>query len=256
MKVGLQLYTIRDLLAKNVEQVMERVSSFGYEGVQFAGFYDQSSEEILRLLKMYSLHPAGSHVDLELLSKEKIQETMEYHHTIGNRLLIVPYVEENERKTKDDYKRLAEKLNIAGEQVQREGFSLAYHNHDFEFSKVEGKLPLDLLTEETVPDYVSFELDAYWAKYAGFDPISIMLKLGSRLKSLHVKDIAKKEGKTVSTVIGNGEIDWLKFASYAAKLEVEWLIVEQEHFEKDPLVETEENYLRLHSILKEMRSAQ
>lgn len=254
MKVGLQLYTIRDLLVKNVEQVLQRVSSFGYEGVQFAGFYEQSSEEILRLLKMHSLQPAGSHVHLELLSKENIQETMNYHHTIGNRLLIVPYVEENERKTIDDYKRLAEKLNIAGEQVRKEGFSLAYHNHNFEFAKVGGKLPLDLLTEETLPDCVSFELDVYWAKYAGFDPVSIMLKLGNRLKSLHVKDITTKDRQVVSTVIGKGDIDWSKLISYASKLEIDWLIVEQEHFEKDPLEETEENFLRLQAILNEMRS--
>jgi sugar phosphate isomerase/epimerase len=256
VKIGLQLYTIRGLLEKNVEQGLEKVSSFGYDGVQFAGFYQRSSEEILRLLKANSLQPAGSHVPLELFSKENIQKTMEYHHTIGNRLLIVPYVEENERKTIDDYKRLAEKLNIAGEHVRKEGFSLAYHNHNFEFAKVEGKLPMDLLTEETVSDYVSFELDVYWAKYAGFDPVSIMLKLGNRLKSLHVKDITKKGPENISTVIGKGEIDWGKLVSYASKLKIDWLIVEQEHFENDPLDETKENYLRLQTILKEMRSVE
>ncbi|SFE34899.1 Sugar phosphate isomerase/epimerase [Bacillus sp. OV194] len=248
-KRGLQLYTIRELCEKDFIGTLKEVSSWGYNGAQFAGYYDTSAKVLKQALDEYDLKPAGSHIGLDQLEGDALKRQIEYNQLLGNDLLILAYLTEENRKNIEDYKRAAETLNNAGYILNREGLKLGYHNHDFEFVDHGGASGYDILLNETDPSLVSFELDCYWAAYSGYDPAEFMERLGERLVTLHIKDMAVKGTEKQSTILGNGELDLQSIVKKGNDLNVSWYIVEQEHFEKDLVTTAKENARVLEELL-------
>ncbi|WP_062236100.1 sugar phosphate isomerase/epimerase family protein [Fictibacillus sp. FJAT-27399] len=247
---GLQLYTIRELCEKDFIGTLRKVSEWGYEGAQFAGFYDLQAKQLKQALNEFGLKPAGSHTGLDQLKEDELKRQIEYSHEIGNDLLILAYLAEENRKNLDDYKRVSETLNHAGHLLKSEGLKLGYHNHDFEFAKHGETTGYDILLSETDPSLVSFELDCYWAAYSGYDPAEFMERLGERLVTLHMKDMAVKGTEKQSTILGTGELDLTTIVKKGNDLNVSWFVVEQEHFETDLETAAKENAKVLHELLK------
>lgn len=249
-KLGLQLYSIKDAAKEDFLGVLEKVANMGYEGAQFAGFFDHMATEVKAKMDEVGIKAAGAHIQIEEV-QDNLDALLSYHDTIDNRLLICPYLPENMRTTEDDYKRTAELFNNVGEKLAKAGFSFGYHNHAFEFDMFNGKSGFELLYENTDPLLVKMELDCFWAAHAGFSPVGIIEKYADRCVSLHIKDLKLMNGNPVSTEIGTGTLDIPQLIQAGKDGQVDWFIVEQEDFTGDPLVSAAKNAIELKRVIKQ-----
>ncbi|KAA0965556.1 sugar phosphate isomerase/epimerase [Sporosarcina sp. ANT_H38] len=246
-KLGLQLYSIKDAAEQDLLGVLEKVAGMGYEGAQFAGFFDHTAKDVKAKMDEVGIKAAGAHVQIEEL-QDDLDRLLSFHDGIDNRLLICPYLPEDMRTTEDDYKRTAELFNNVGEKVAKAGFSFGYHNHAFEFDLYNGKSGFDLLYENTNPQYVKMELDCFWAAHAGNSPVEIIEKYADRCVSLHIKDLKLVNGKPVSTEIGTGTLDIAQLIEAGKEHKVDWFVVEQEDFTGDPVESAAQNAKELKRI--------
>lgn len=245
--LGLQLYSVKEAAEKDLLDVLEQVAEMGYKGVQFAGFYSHSAEEVKEKMDELGLKAAGAHVQISEL-QDNFDELLAYHEEIGNKVLICPFLSEDMRTTEEDYERTAELFNEIGKKVKEAGFSFGYHNHAFEFDLFDGKTGFDILYENTNPDFVKMELDCFWVVHAGHSPEKIMKQYSDRLFSLHLKDLMIENHEPVSTEIGNGIINIQELIEDGKTLNVNWFIVEQEDFKQDPLESARQNAKRILSM--------
>ena len=188
--VGLQLYTVRDETAKDFPLTLRRVAEMGYDGVEFAGYGDIESKEMAALLADLQLRALSTHVALTTIEAD-LERQLDYCMDIGCSYLVVPWVAE-ERRSVEGYRQLADLLNRAGQICHNRGITLAYHNHDFEFVDHDDTYLLDILLDNTDASLVKFELDTYWAAFAGVDPIAYMQMYASRFPLVHLKDMTSE----------------------------------------------------------------
>lgn len=247
--IGLQLYSVHKSIEEDLPATLEKVAKMGYSGVQFAGFSNYSAVEVREKLDQLDLESFGAHVQISSLENQ-LEKTLEYHEIIGNDLIIIPWIPENMRTTLDDYKRTAEYLNGIGEKLNANGFTLAYHNHDFEFKEFDGKTGFDIIFENTESEHLKIELDCFWASYTSNNPLNIIEKYGDRCISLHIKDMKKENDRHISTELGTGNLPLTEYIRKGNEEGVELFIVEQEHFHKDPLESAFENGLAIQKIVK------
>lgn len=232
-KIGLQLYTVRRDLEKDLEGAMRKVAALGINEVEFAGYFNQKPESIKKLLKQLKLIAPSAHVSTEVLRKN-LPQAIEDAKIIGHKYLVLGYLPEEERKSLDDYKKLVELLNKAGEECAKSNLQFAYHNHDFEFKKYENKIPYDLILAETDAQKLKMEMDLYWISKAGLDPISYFEKYPKRFPLVHVKDMDASP-KKFFTEVGRGVIDFKKFFSKAEKAGIKHYFIEQDETPAAPL---------------------
>ena len=186
-RIGLQLYTVRDALAKDFEGTLARVAATGYREVEFAGYMGRRPEAVRAVLERNGLRAPSAHVALQEM-RTRMPAVVEAAHVIDHDYIVVPYLPEEERRTMPQYERLADELNTLGRRARDADLRLAYHNHDFEFTRMDGRLPYDLLLERTDPQLVSFEMDLYWITKAGHDPLAYFDRFPGRFRMVHVKD--------------------------------------------------------------------
>lgn len=249
--IGIQLWSIRDEMKGNLLDTLHNVASMGYGGVQFAGFGDNSAKEVKSAMDELDLIPMGAHVQIDEL-KNNFEETIQYHKTLGNKLIIVPYIEESMRGTYDKYLETALLLNDLGKQLTAEGFLFGYHNHDFEFDVFNDKTGFDILFENTNKDYVKMELDCFWASYTHNDPLEIIEKYGDRCISLHIKDLTMANGEPESIELGEGTLPLKTYMHKGKEFNVKYFIVEQEHFTKEPLESAKDNICYMINAMKNL----
>jgi sugar phosphate isomerase/epimerase len=203
-RIGLQLYTVRDLMRADVARTLEQVADAGYREVEFAGYFDQTPARIRKLLDSQGLTSPSSHLPLADL-QQHLDRTLELAETIGHRYLVVPSLDEKDRRTLDDYRRVAAALNRAGEAAWKRGLRVGYHNHDFEFDRIDGVLPYDVLLQRTDPALVFFEMDFFWITRGRADPFAYFERHAGRFHLCHIKDMDRRGEMTV---VGTGRIDF------------------------------------------------
>lgn len=251
-KLGIQLFSVWQYAEKDYLGTVEKLADLGYEGIQlFANFYNTSAVELKRLMDRKGVVPAGSHVSINQLQGDRLEKTLEYHAEIDNKLLICPALPEDMRKNADDYRKSAQILNQIGEKCKQNGFTFGYHNHAFEFKKIEETTGFDLLFDQTDPELVKIELDCFWAIYAGFDPIQIIQKYKERCVSLHMIDYKLQDGKKVNTEIGDGLFNLGEIVQVAKNYNIPWFTIEQEYYENDPFESLKMNAKNMRDILVE-----
>lgn len=250
--VGLQLWSVKEEMAKNLLGALEKVAEMGYQGVQFAGFFNQSSKDVKEKMDELGIHPTGAHVSYDLLHNE-LDQTMKYHEEIGNDTIILPWVPEEMRSNADDYARLAEFLEKTGKALYARGFTFGYHNHDFEFAVYNGSSGLDIIFENTDSNHLKMELDCFWAAYTGNDPIEVIEKYKERCISLHIKDMKKTNRGAVSTELGTGILPLANYMKKGKEVGARMFIVEQEHFTKDPLDCAQINFKKIKQLHEQSR---
>lgn len=238
--LALQLYSVKEAAEADLLGVLEEVAKMGYKGVQFAGFFSHSAQTVKEKMDEVGLKPAGAHVQISEL-QDDLPAVLDYHREIGNTALICPYLPEEMRTTKEDYKETAKLFNEIGQTLKEAGFTFGYHNHAFEFDLFDGKTGFDILYENTDPELVKMELDCFWAVHAGQTPEGIMNRYSDRLFSLHLKDLIIEDGEPISTELGNGVIDMTDLITEGKALNLDWFIVEQENFTGDPIESAAEN---------------
>jgi sugar phosphate isomerase/epimerase len=227
LPIAAQLYTLREVMPKDVPGTLRAVAELGYDGVEFAGLHNVPARELRATLDELGLKVCSAHVALNLLQGE-LERTIETYQTLGCSLLVVPWIGEQLR---GDWAGLGAALNQLDEGVRAAGMRLAYHNHDFELREQNGVTGLDILLETTAPS-VNFELDCGWVHKAGRDPLAQMRALSGRLPAIHVKDVAAN-GDWAE--VGYGVIDYKPIVAAAPAAGVEWLIVEQDTTKRPPL---------------------
>jgi len=243
--VGLQLYTLRDMMAVSVPATLKLVAAVGYKELEFAGYYGHTPEEINAMMQEEGLTAPSAHIPLTEFEKG-IEPIIEAAKTLSHNYLVVPYLTEAQRGTKiDTYYKLAERMNIWGEACRKEGIQLAYHNHDFEFEERDNEMPYDVLLNETQPDNVKMELDLYWTVKAGQDPLSLFSKHAGRFPLWHVKDM-DKEGAFAD--VGTGEIDFTPIFAAASKAGLQHAFVERD-MTNDRVKTIQQGYKAVSSLL-------
>lgn len=246
MKIGLQLYTVREEAEEDLEAVLQTVSEQGYEGVELAGTYGRTPQEMKSLLEKYHLEPISAHVPLEELGDNREQTILDYK-TIGCKTIVLPYLTEDYRYGSEAYANVLEQANEIGKTCKEMGLFFAYHNHDFEFQKTtDGVYVLDDMYDKIPAEYLQAELDTCWVAVAGESAPEYMHRYKERCRLIHIKDF-KREEDVVLTPLGKGSMDLKAVIKAAEECGVTWLIVEQDaHHGEDALNNTKIsiNYLK------------
>ena len=225
--IGVQLYTLRDEMKRDVAATLARVARIGYKEVEFAGYFDHSPADIRAMLDADGLTAPSAHIPLNLLKSDPAS-VIAAARTIGHSYVIMPYIDEPARRTLADWHAMARALNEVGAEMSRAGLRLAYHNHDFEFAPIDGTVPYELLLAETDPKLVSLEMDLYWTVKAGQDPLTWFAKYPGRFPFVHVKD-SRGAPKHEMVEVGHGTIDWPRILSHRAEAGIAHFVVEHDN---------------------------
>ena len=225
-RIGVQLYTVRRELERDFGGTLRRVAALGYREVEFAGYFGRQPAEVKSLLARHRLAAPAAHVQLAALRGD-LRELLDAAQTVGHKYLLVAWLPAEERRTLDDYRRLADLFNEAGGRTRREGVRFAYHNHDFEFAALGGRVPYDLLLERTDPRAVKLEMDLYWTVKGGADPVEYFKRHPGRYHLLHVKDMERAPAAGFAEV-GRGRIDFETIFAHAGRAGVRHYFVEQD----------------------------
>lgn len=245
-KIGLQLYTLRELMAKEPDATLRKVAEIGYKEVESFGYGDgkflgKTPKEYGALLKSLGLTaPSGHYMTGNVMMKGEGTLTNNWKRAvddaaeIGQKYMVCAYLFPPERTKLDDYKKFAELFNKSAEVCKAAGIQFAYHNHDFEFEALDGQIPYDILTSQTDPKLVQLELDLYWATRAGQDPVALFKKHPGRFPLWHIKDIAKTPEKEFAEV-GTGSIDFQRIFDARKTAGLKHYFVEQDVTKRPPL---------------------
>ena len=248
LPVGLQLYTVRDDMAKDFKGTLQKVKELGYDGVEFAGLFDNTPEQVKAMCAEIGLNPISAHVPLADMLAD-VDKVIADYKAIGCEYIVVPYVTEERRPGGELFKQMVEEIRTIGQKCKEAGLVLLYHNHDFEFAKTEtGEFGLDYLYANVPADLLQTELDQCWVKYAGQDPVAYLQKYEGRSPVVHLKDyyasgeqkedpyalIGLNEGEKKENTafefrpLGYGVQDIPAIIEASKKAGSKWLIVEQD----------------------------
>ena len=188
LPVGLQLYSVRDDMAKDFKGTLQQVKAMGYDGVEFAGLFDNSPADVKAMCAEIGLNPISAHVPLADMLAD-VDKVIADYKAIGCEYIVVPYVTEERRPGGDKFNQMIEEIRTIGAKCKEAGLTLLYHNHDFEFAKTEsGEFGLDYLYANVSADLLQTELDECWVRYAGQDPVAYLQKYEGRSPVVHFKD--------------------------------------------------------------------
>ena len=265
--IGLQLWSIAKNIEQDVEGSMQMIASIGYKEVELfgpypfstekdkaswnaitkmvgfsqSGYFNHSAKQFKALLDARGLSTPAMHVGLDTL-RNRMEEAAESAQILGQQYAGIAGIPEEERKTLDDYKRMADEFNVIGENARKHGLKFYYHNHGYGLKEMEGKIPFDIILERTDPALVFLEMDIFWTTAGGADPVKYLDQYPGRYKLVHVKDM--KERKEFAgdggnpqqwielfpyiTDAGSGVLDLKTILAHAKKSGVEHFIIEND----------------------------
>ncbi len=241
--VGLQLYSVREQCQADLPGTLAAVSKIGYRAVEFAGYYGRNAAELRQLLDANGLVACGTHTPYESVQGDKLKETVEFNRTIGNKFLIVPWM--NEAKSKQEWLDRAKLFNEIANQVKTDGMRVGYHAHSHDFKQIEGVTAWDLFFGNTKPEVI-MQLDTSNCCEGGANPVAVLKKYPGRALTIHIKAF----GGGPDAVIGEDKVDWQAvFAFCESKGKTQWYVLEHESG-KDPIVAVRRSYEALKKMGK------
>lgn len=248
--VALQLYSVRDAANADLDGTLKQVKEMGFDGVELAGLYDYSAEEVRELCKKHGLTPISAHVNMAQTLQDGPEATYDLYQTIGCKFVVIPHVSSNYCKADEDFSELVKICKNLGNVAKDRGMQLCYHNHDFEFTNmIDGKHMLDALYESVEPDLLQTQLDTCWVNVGGETPAEYVRKYAGRCRIVHLKDFfgqksdnmyaligvddgAAKESQENQTFefrpVGYGVQDFPAILKAAEESGTEWIVVEQD----------------------------
>lgn len=238
-RLGMQLYTVRNEIGKDFAGTLAKIAAIGYKEVEFAGYFGRTPQQVREALAGAGLAAPAAHVDYATLAPDKLPAALEAARAIGHTFLINAWIDEPMRAQPGIWPRVAETYNRAGEACRKAGIQFAYHNHNFEFAPVDGKLPYDTLLETCDPALVKMELDLCWISAAGKDPLEYFRKYPGRFPLVHVKGLSRTfEGgaaapidrilPAITDVGHNDVIDWKRIFARAEEAGIKHYFVEHD----------------------------
>jgi len=230
--IGLQLYSVRDDCQKDLPGTIAAVAKMGYEGVEFAGYYDRSAKDLRKMLDDNNLKCCGTHTGLDTLLGDSLPKTIEFNKILGNKYLVAPGLPGEYNNSRQAWLKAAKLFNELAEKVKPDGMLVGYHNHSAEFKAMDGELPWDTFFGNTSKDVI-MQLDVGNAINGGVDPLPYIYRYPERAITVHVKEFSKKNDKAL---IGEGDVNWKAFAALCRAVgATEWYIIEHESYAYPPL---------------------
>jgi len=243
--VGLQLYTLRDMMEVSLPATLKLVAAVGYNELEFAGYFDHKPDEIKTILKNEGLSAPSAHIPLTAFDAS-VDAVIDHALEVGHKYIVIPYLTEEQRGTGIDvYKKLAEQCNGIGEACNKAGLKLAYHHHDFEFEVRDGQVPFDILLNEVDKNLMDMEMDLFWMVKAKQDPLAYFKQHPGRFKLWHVKDM-DEAGNFAD--VGTGTIDFAPIFAQAKLSGVEHKFVERDKTD-DKLKTIQQGYKAVSQLL-------
>jgi len=237
--IGVQLWSVRDLLEKDFKGTLKRISKIGYKGVELAGFYGMTPKEPTKLFKELGLTPLGIHHGLS--TEKENRKTFQKAKALGIKKFVAPWLDPQTFKDPKKIEAFCDTVNQASKVAREYGLSVGFHNHNGEFEKDNGKVRFETLMKLLDPK-VFFEVDTYWVLYGGQDPAKWVGRLGKRAPLLHLKDgPGKGEHKEPNVALGEGVVDFPAIVKAGGK-NLEWLIVEFDNCATDIMEGLEKSY--------------
>lgn len=254
LPIGLQLYSVREMLPKDYEGTLKQIAALGYREVEAAGFYNHTPQQVKQAMQAAGLRCVSAHYGFTDLDKN-FQQTLDFNKELGTSYIICSFpgfknpslVKGMSHRVQvesfrlDDYKWNAEQFNHWGEKVKAAGMKFGYHNHTMEFKPQDGVVPYDELVRLTDPALVTFEMDCGWVMVGGGNPVEYLRKYPTRISMLHVKDFkhtdkpASVTAPPPSAELGRGEMDYRPVFEAAKKANIKHYFVEQEEFDIAPM---------------------
>lgn len=231
MKLGLQLYTLRDQLAHDLDGALAHISGLGVRYVELAGTYSLSAQEFRERLDAHRLTACGAHVSLDQLT-DQLDAVIEDASALGYRYVVLPWV--SAEVYRDGWAGFGKSLEPLGQRLGEHGLVFAYHNHAFEFAPEEGTTGLERLFSASDPRWVQAELDLGWIQHAGHDPATWVRSLSGRVPLVHLKDFAGG-AEPIDVPAGEGSVEWNSALAACTDSGVEFGIVEMDHPPGDAL---------------------
>lgn len=259
-KIGLQLYSVRDEMEKDMDAALKQVKAIGYDCVEFAGYFGHSAEEVRAMLDKYGLECVSVHQGPQLFAEEG-QKAVDYLKTIGAKYCAIPHYPVEKLAGTAEWEETVRLFTQTGKLLKENGIQQLYHNHDFEFNKYEGKFLLDWNYETIPAEYLQPQVDTCWVHYAGYDPAEYLMKYAGRIKVVHLKDFvceklgsgpvyaligkdgteekkaSREENGFDFRPVGHGIQDFPAIIAAAEKAGAEILIVEQDQSTQRPPME-------------------
>ncbi len=247
LPIALQLYSVRHEMKNDLPATLKRVKEMGYDGVEFAGLFDRDPAELNALCKEIGLVPISAHVPPEEMMQDA-EATFAKYATIGMRFVAIPYLVEVYRPGAEKFGEMLEMIKTFGAVAKKHGIQLLYHNHDFEFVRLEdGTYGLDKLYEEVSADLLQTELDTCWVNVGGENPADFVRKYAGRAPVVHLKDFVGEKSSNMYELIGiksengdkqpeafafrpvgSGKQDFPAILAAAKDAGAEWVVVEQD----------------------------
>lgn len=245
LPVALQVYSVRDDASADLRSTLEKIKSIGYDGVEFAGLYGYSPDEVKKMCEDIGLVQISAHVPYYDMISDP-EGIMSDYKKIGCRFIAIPYLAEEDRPGKDGFDKVIENASLLGKAAKQKGIQLLYHNHDFEFVKIDGKYALEILYDEVDAELLKTELDTCWVNVGGEDPAEYIRKFSGRAPVVHLKDFFGErsedmyeligiEKKTLARPknfefrpIGSGIQNFSEILKASEEAGAEWLVVEQD----------------------------
>ncbi|WP_057940556.1 sugar phosphate isomerase/epimerase family protein [Algoriphagus resistens] len=261
--IGLQLYSVKDILEKDLKGTLQQLADIGYKEIEsYPGskghYYGMKPKVFSSMLKDMGMKLISSHFGSG--TREGKAESW-YHATMltrfdelvqnaaetGQKYLTCSWMDKGLRNSPDDLKKTAELFNSVGETCKNAGLQFAYHNHAFEFEKIGDSVLYDFMLENTDPELVQWEMDIFWLVAGNYDPIAYFKKYPNRFPLGHIKDMDKQDMKN-STEIGNGSINYSHILKEAKKYGMQHFIVEQENFTRPSMDSMRINHKNLSGL--------
>lgn len=244
--LGLQLYSVREMLPKDFDGTLKKLGAIGYKEVEAAGYFNKTAAEWKHSMDAAGLRCISTHHALADL-KSKFNELLDYGHAIGLEYIICSWAGlhrdpkvKGEKLSLDDWRWTADQFNEIGQKVKAAGMTFGYHNHWVEFGTENGVVFYDELLKRTDPKYVVFEMDCGWVVAGGHNPVEYLKQSPERFPLFHIKDLVKgSDGKYKNVIMGKGKIDYCPILRAATGMK--HYFIEQEEYTFDAIEDLRQN---------------
>ncbi|OHB65342.1 MAG: xylose isomerase [Planctomycetes bacterium RBG_13_62_9] len=230
--IGLQLYSVRSEAEKDLPGVLAKVAKMGYQGVEFAGYYGHEAKDIRKMLDANKLVCCGTHTQMADLADDKLAATLEFNKILGNKYVIVPWLQPDEKNPRETWLAYAKRFDELAEKLKPERMKIGYHNHAHDFAKVGNTTGWDLLASNTRADVI-MQIDTGNAWSGGADPIVYLRRYPGRSVTVHLKEFSATNPKAM---IGEGDVKWAEVFKLCRTIGgTKWYIIEEEKDAVPPL---------------------
>jgi len=263
-KIGIQLYTLRDVIFKDVQGTLKQVADFGYKELESFSYNDgkvfgKPVSEVAKMISDLGLTMPSGHYHTGLVNApnrpvevgtlvNEWERAVNDAKILGQEYMLVAYLQKDERKTLDDYKKVCELINKNAEICSKYGIRIGYHNHDFEFEPIDGQVPYELMMKELDPKSVGMELDLFWTIYANRDPLKLFTQYPGRFEQWHVKDM-RKDDRKLNADVGTGSIDFKSIFAKAKESGMKHFYIEHDNFPASSIESVKADAQNIKSII-------